>query len=488
MSIKKATALRIVLSVCLVVAVGLSGLLVTFRVADGHRRNYNEQRKVQASTAAAAIDARDVASLKGGQEDIRSPAFARIRSQLVRIKRSDPHVRFVYLMRPQDKKMVFLVDAEDPSSPDYSPPGQVYEEAKPSDFDVFNGKKRPDAIVEDPIRDRWGVWSSASAYILDNDGKPVALLGTDVDVERALSSFNEIRQLGIVFVLVAVLLLMLVLLQWIVWRYHKDRQEALRLEVEKSARKLSEELLKADQMKSEFIQVASHELRGPVNAINIAVQTMDHEYKSQLPKDGQTLVEVAKNGANRLVDLVDNLLDLTRIEAGDYVAKPSPSDLCDLVMRTVRLFEPLAGNKGLRLVSDLPESGSMDASVDAQAVLRVLENLVSNAIKFTEDGEITVAVEATEEKAHFSVEDTGRGIPTDAWDDLFKKFSMLGLPGEPIQRGAGIGLAVCKGLVEAQGGRIWVESEEGLGTTFHFEIPRYQEEQGKGGLDGQDRA
>lgn len=469
---KKAAVIRSVVAFLLIVAVAVIGLLVTFKIADGNRSDYFGQRSIQATTAAAAIDEGDVMALQGTEADLDTPAYQRLREQLVRIKNTDTLVRFVYLMRPQDGKMIFLVDAEDPSSPDYSPPGQVYEEAKPSDFDAFEGKIGTETQIEYPIKDRWGTWISATAYIVDGNGKAIASLGTDVDGNRALASFNEIRRLGIVFDMVAVFLLSLVSVQWILWQYNRNKREVERHEVEESQRRLNEELVKADGMKSEFIQLASHELRGPVNAVNIAVETMERSAGEKLNEDEKALMEVAKNGAHRLVDLVDDLLDYTRVEAGDLALESEEVDLGELVSKTVKLFEPLAGEKGLKLGSRLP-AGDLSAYLDPQALLRVLENLIGNAIKFTESGQVDIALSFDADMVQFAVTDTGRGIPDEFRKDIFNKFSKLE-SGEGRTRGSGLGLALCKGLVEAQGGRIWYESRLGRGTTFRFEVPRRQ--------------
>ena len=476
MSIKKAAIIRGVVAALLIAFVAGFGLMLTYRIADTNRDDYFEQRKIQASTAAAAIDVGDVSPLKGNASDLDTAGYQRLRSQLVRIKRSDTHVRFVYLMRPQGGKMIFLVDAEDPSSQDYSPPGQVYDEAKPGDFDPFDGKAPPVTRIEWPIRDRWGTWASTSAYITDPRARPVALIGTDVDIQQALATYDQIKRLGLVFDLLAVVLLVMVATQYILWRYSRDHRLVLRAEMEQSAIRLNEELLRADRMKSDFIQLASHELRSPVNAVNVAISTMDKSLAGKLNKDELALVNVAKNGSTRLVDLVDNLLDFTRVEAGDFVMKPSNVDVGELLDRTVNLFEPLAGDKGLALSAERPEGGLM-AFVDGQALLRILENLIGNALKFTESGSVTVRLETVDDNLRFTIEDTGPGIPTDFRDKLFEKFSKLQLPIEQRQKGAGMGLALCKGLVEAQGGRIWYESEEGKGSAFHLEIPRRQREE-----------
>jgi signal transduction histidine kinase len=267
--------------------------------------------------------------------------------------------------------------------------------------------------------------------------------------------------------------MVLVALQWILWRYNRDKREVLRVEMEASSVRLNEELIKAVRMKSDFIQLASHELRSPVNAVNVAIQTLDRTASERLNHDDKTLIQVARNGSTRLVDLVDNLLDMTRVEAGDYVFKPSKADPAELVSKTVELFEPLAAKKNIGLTARLPEQ-PVEAVIDPQALLRVLENLVSNAIKFTDYGGVVVEMKAAGDKLRYSVQDTGAGIPDSFKDELFKKFTKLERPSEYRQQGAGMGLALCKSLVESQGGRIWFDSTEGTGTTFYFEIPRVQ--------------
>ncbi|MHB8896841.1 MAG: sensor histidine kinase [Candidatus Geothermincolia bacterium] len=475
MSIKRATILRCIAAVVVIAAVGVVGLFITYRVADAQKRNYFQQREIQATTAAAAVDYRDVEALTGSARDLDMPAYQRIRAELVRIKQSDGRVRFVYLMRPAGDKLVFLVDAEDPSSTDYSPPGQPYEETKPADLDVFNGKRKPATIVEGPVRDRWGTWLSATAYIKDAAGRPIAALGTDVDIAHALDSFEQVRRLGIIFDIIAMVLLALIAAQWIVWRYNRDSREALRKEVEASAVRLNEELLSADRVKSDFIQLASHELRSPVNALNVAVQTLDRSATDRFTDDEKTLMKIASNGSSRLVDLVDNLLDMTRIEAGDYVIKPIEVDVKELVLRTVQLFEPLAREKRIVLTAKVPDE-PVESNVDPQTILRVLENLVSNAIKFTDYGGIVIELRAASEKLLFSIQDTGVGIPDSFKEETFKKFSQLDRPSVQGTQGAGMGLALCKSVVEAQCGRIWFDSVEGQGTTFYVEIPRFQSE------------
>jgi signal transduction histidine kinase len=466
----RATITRVVVSVLLIAAVAVGGYIVTMKVADYQRDQYFEVRKFQAAAAAAAIDEEDVAALTGTPSDAGKATFKKLRSQLMRIKSSDTRMRFVYLMRPQNGKMVFLVDAEKTNSKDYSPPGQVYFEAKPVEFEPFKGNTPPDPWILGPITDRWGTWISANAYIVGADGLPVALLGTDVSVSKALASFNQIRNIGILYDVLACILLALVLLQWIAWRAGEDRREALHRQMDDSMVRLNQELVEADRMKSEFIESASHDLRGPVTAVNTAVQVIGLHMPEDSSRQMRDLVGIAKTGSTRLVELVDDLLDLTRIEAGGLVIQPEDIDAARAVNDTVEMFRAMADGKGLSLEVVLAGEDPQ-ARVDPQAFRRILENLVSNAIKYTDEGKVTVTLDTTGEALELAVSDTGRGIPERFREDAFNKFSRLHLSTDTRERGAGLGLAITRGLVEAHGGRIWIEGEEGKGSTFRVEVP-----------------
>jgi signal transduction histidine kinase len=367
--------------------------------------------------------------------------------------------------------MVFLVDAEASGSHDYSAPGMVYDEATPSEFEPFTGKVAPDPWVTGPIQDRWGNWISANAYILGSDGKPAAVLGTDVGVDKAMASFNQIKNLGILYDVLACLLLALLLAQWIIWRYGKDRRETMHREMDESMIRLNRELLEADRLKSEFIESASHDLRGPVTAVNTAIVVLDNHMGPETTKQGRDLLGIARAGTRRLVELVNNLLDMTRIQAGGIDVNREEVNISDMVRETVQVFSALAADKGLELDVSF-EGDDPVANVDAQIIRRLLENLISNAIKYTDAGSIAVKVKAGGDTLSFTVTDTGRGIPEKYQDEVFKKFSQLHHSTDSQERGAGLGLAISKGLVEAHGGRIWLESREGRGSSFHFEVPR----------------
>jgi signal transduction histidine kinase len=471
MSVKRATYFRIAISAVLVACVAVGGLLVTMKVADYQREQYFEVRKFQAAAAAASLDAAQVESLRGVPADADTAAFKSVRAQIQRIKNSDMRMRFVYLMRPVNGKMVFLVDAERSKSHDYSAPGDIYYEAKPAEFYPFDGRQSSEPWVMGPIRDRWGNWVSANAYIPGSDGKPTAVLGTDVSVDKALSSFNQIRNIGIVYDVLACVLLTLLLVQWILWRYGKDKREALHREMDESLIRINQELKEADEMKSEFIESASHELRGPVTAVNTAILVVDNHLGPEVTQQGRDLLGIAKAGTKRLVTLTNNLLDMARLQSGRIEVNREEVDVADIARDTVQIFSMLAREKGLE-IGVAVRGDELDANVDPEIVRRLLENLVTNAIKYTDSGTVDVVVDAGAGAVELTVTDTGRGIPDDYKGEVFRKFSRLHHATDSRERGTGLGLAISKGLVEAHGGRIWFESEEGKGSSFHFEIPR----------------
>lgn len=485
LGIKTATMLRSVVAVLLVALVAIVGIAITLKVADFQRDQYFDLRKQQVAAAAAAIEPQDIEALTGTTEDYDSPTWRMLRDKLIRIKTTDPSVRFVYIMKPaeggEEGEMVFLVDAEPIDSEDYSPPGCLYQEEDPAINDVFEGKADPFPEVEF-ISDEYGDWVSATSYITkrveteneegETESRKVAIayLGTDVDVNEAMASFNDIKYLGILLTATVCVLLALVLLLWIVWMHNRDKRRARRLEMEAAMVRLNEELLEADRLKSEFIAAASHELRGPVTAIQSALAMISKHVLKGGDELGRELSEIALKSGNRLMELVNNLLDLTRMDAGGYDLVFQETDLRQLVEDTVKIFKIQAEEEGLEIKIDMPEK-EIRASVDPQAVRRVLENLIGNAIKYTERGFIVVGLETVGANVRFMVKDTGRGIPERFKDEVFKRFSRLHLSTDSDERGAGLGLSICKGLVEAHGGQIRVESVEGVGSTFYFELP-----------------
>lgn len=233
------------------------------------------------------------------------------------------------------------------------------------------------------------------------------------------------------------------------------------------------ELLKASRIKSQFLATMSHELRTPMNAIIGFSQVMLRQSKGGLNGHQQMMVERILSNSRSLLELVNDILDLSKIEAGRLELRPEPCDLLQLLETTIGQLRSLAEEKNLpvRVRSTLSHSRAFN---DSMRVRQVLVNLISNAIKFTDSGEISINVSEPEPgRVAIAVQDSGIGIaPT----DLGYIFDMFQQIDQTINRkygGTGLGLAITRSLVEMMGGEISVQSQLGHGSTFKIDIPRF---------------
>ena len=234
-------------------------------------------------------------------------------------------------------------------------------------------------------------------------------------------------------------------------------------------------LKELDKMKSDFVSNVSHELRTPLTAIKGSVDNMLDGLTGSLNEKQIRYLARIKSNTDRLSRLINDLLDLSRIEAGRVEVRPTTFPLTALVEEVVESPEGLAAEQLIRI-----EVPSLDRSVtvwaDRDKVTQILMNLIGNAIKFTpEQGKVSVAIERNEnEYVRISVADTGPGIPPEERSKIFSKFYQIDSGNKQKPKGSGMGLAISKALVEMQGGKIWVESEVGRGSTFSFTLPIQQ--------------
>lgn len=239
----------------------------------------------------------------------------------------------------------------------------------------------------------------------------------------------------------------------------------------------------ADRMKSEFISVASHEMRTPLTSIKNSVDLLLSGKTGDINDNQERFLSIAKKNIDRLADLINKLLDLRKMESGKLELSIGQMDIEDCVANVVNTFAALAEEKKISLKTSIEfKSPAMEA--DSDRIAEVLLNLVSNALKFTpENGVIEIAVNEKNgqsqangggEKAgvQFAVNDTGAGIPPECIDHVFDKFYQAhSALSAQKKAGSGLGLAICKHTIEAHGGQIWCASEEGKGSTFSFTLP-----------------
>jgi len=289
--------------------------------------------------------------------------------------------------------------------------------------------------------------------------------------------------------------------QWALSNYERERKTTNdlyenRQALERSFRRsqaLSEELSDANteldkakqaaeeatRYRGQFLANMSHELRTPLNAIIGFSETMlkfpamydDVELPEEYLKD----VDKIYTSGRYLLGLINDILDLSKVDAGKMEIFMQRVDLADLIANVMSVAEGLVSETSIRLETDLPPSLPY-IWADESRIRQVLLNLYGNAVKFTESGSITLSVVEVDQSVRISVKDTGKGIDSRYHESIFEEFKQAETSGRDPRSGSGLGLTICRHLLELMGGRIWVESEPGKGSTFHVLVSSYRDE------------
>ncbi len=224
-----------------------------------------------------------------------------------------------------------------------------------------------------------------------------------------------------------------------------------------------------ERAKDEFVSIVSHELRTPLTAIRGSLGLLGSGVLGPLSAKSGRMVEIAVQNTDRLVRLINDILDIERIASGTAKIHQEPCDARELIERASQSLTQLGADARVCLTT---EGEPVPLIADQDRVLRTLTNLISNAVKFSPAGS-TVRLSSSRlgTEALFTVSDTGRGIPPEHLDSIFERFSQVDSSDEREKGGTGLGLAICRKIVELHGGRIWVESKLGIGSTFFFTLP-----------------
>jgi PAS domain S-box-containing protein len=289
-------------------------------------------------------------------------------------------------------------------------------------------------------------WVTSRARVFyDEAGRATRIVGAIMDITERKQAEEELRQ-------------------------HREHLEELVKERTAELAVAKERAEEADRLKSAFLATMSHELRTPLNSIIGFTGIMLQGLAGPLNDEQQKQLAMVKSSARHLLNVINDVLDLSKIEAGHVELRLESFDMHSLIDRTIQTLTPLAAKKQLTLIADLaPEVGRLTS--DRRRVEQILLNLVNNAIKFSERGEIRIACRAHDNQVLTSVADTGMGIKPEDMAKLFTTFRQLDSTLSRKHDGTGLGLAICKKLVELLGGEIWVESEWGSGSVFTFVLP-----------------
>jgi signal transduction histidine kinase len=222
-------------------------------------------------------------------------------------------------------------------------------------------------------------------------------------------------------------------------------------------------------MKDEFLSMVSHELRTPLTSIRGSLGMLGTLVETA-PTQADRVITIALRSCDRLIRLINDILDVERIRSGKMRMERTPVEVQPLLAGTIREMTPLAHSSGITLHLDEADGWAV---ADADRITQALTNIVGNALKFAQPGTcVRLSAVASDSEVVFSVADQGRGIPAEKIALIFEPFEQVDSSDSREKGGTGIGLAICQGIVERHGGRIWAESELGSGTTVHFTLPR----------------
>ena len=226
-----------------------------------------------------------------------------------------------------------------------------------------------------------------------------------------------------------------------------------------------------DDLKSEFVATVSHELRTPLTSLSMGVDILGKEVVGAINARQREIIAAAKDDCERLRKLVKDLLDLSKLESGRMEMAKEPVDIRTLVDEAIRPLRLPFEQKQIVLEIDVPK-GLPDAVGDGHQLTWVVTNLLANALRFTEPGgRVMLRAGPHDGGLIMTVADTGLGIPRDQQERIFEKFVQVKSPEESTPGSVGLGLSIARAVVEAHGGRIWVESTPGAGSTFSFVLP-----------------
>ncbi len=244
------------------------------------------------------------------------------------------------------------------------------------------------------------------------------------------------------------------------------------------------ELRASERVKDEFVSVVGHELRTPLTSIRGSLGLLQAGLVGQVTGEASEMLDIAVTNTDRLVRLINNVLDIERMDAGAMQLELAPTRVSELVRQAAQIVQVAATQAKVKIDIDVQED--VIVGVDADRIIQVLVNLLGNAVKFSERwGVVSVTVACEDGWALCSVSDNGRGIPEDRLQGIFERFRQVDASDARELGGSGLGLSIARAIVEQHGGRLWVESKLGEGSTFRFTLPLSEQDPFGAGRQGE---
>lgn len=474
----------------------VSSQILYNRTVDLLTENLRERILTISITAAANIDANDLDVLNV-EADASKPEWERVVTTLHKAKYSNEDVVFMYIFRKlknDPSEMEFIADADsvdpyantdqtasndvdvnrdgviEPDGPDKLQwPGQLYPEAVdiPEAFAAYDGP----LTSADLYTDEYGTVLTGYAPIVDENGEVAAILATDIQADDFFNITTQTLQPFIIFIvfLTSIITILTGVIMYTSRKYSKTLEES-----SKKLASANKRLKILDQMKSEFVSIASHQLRSPLTSIRGYASMLLEGTYGKLPEKSQEAIEKISESSRFMALSVEDYLNVSRIQSGKMKYETSDFNLKDLAFTLVDDMRREAMRKGLVLKaeSSLEHKGIVHA--DIGKTRQVIQNLIDNAMKYTPKGTITLTVrdQKRPKKIFVEVSDTGIGMDPETIETLFDKFERAHNANDVNVTGTGLGLYIARKMAEDMGGAVTAKSEgEGKGSVFSIELP-----------------
>ncbi|MFA5742841.1 MAG: HAMP domain-containing sensor histidine kinase [Candidatus Paceibacterota bacterium] len=397
---------------------------------------------------ALSISAQEIESLQGDASDLQNPNYAKLKALLMQAAGIETEARFVYIFgQKPDGRLFFYADNEPADSSDYSPPGQIYEQASPQDFQIFkDGQPQVFSSI-----DKWGRWISVEVPIVDEaSGRIVASMNLDIPQQRY---YQQIFSIGAMPILISIIFVLLLF----------------------SIRRISQKDEQLINQRAAYLSITAHDLKTPLTAIKwIAEGT-----KESLPMPENQLKENLENiskSSQEMFSFIDDLTSASKADAGKIISdKKERIDIGEMtkkVVENMRLFI-----KEKKLILECNVVADVDVIGDMNSLRRALANLISNAIKYSsEGGLVRISVQKEEKKVIWEISDNGIGIPKEEQEEVLSGYYRAKNAKRSAIPGTGLGLYYVKKVVEAHHGNLTLFSEIDKGTKITITLPLSEKE------------